>query len=429
MSDRVALSHGQHGFFEIRFGFGDVALVRGGNAVDAAHVLQSSIPVDDEQVWRGLRAIQSADRSRRIQQHRCGCSPARLGQRVSAGSVDVTLVARCRGNHAQPDHAILLREFLQPLHVAAGVVLAREGAVGVGPLQDDGLATELAQGDRTALAVRGSEIGRRPRLPSFQTRSRITQTPRPERERQDGNEGYATYAGFAVGCSSVVLRYTRSRGNVLCPLVGHARVSAETRVHNTNLLVAVTGPGFPNRRQVPRQDCTFHDRAAGSVDATVDCRTYPRGYGHDPRLPGTFTRTPLQYAPRRKSSGFSVMRFGTEYGVIVIGGGHAGTEAGIQFRTLNASKGPAVRATRAQADRQLYKQAIRRMLETQPNLTLFQQEVADLKIEGGRVVGVVTQSGIEFRARAVVLTVGTFLGGRIHVGLESHPGGRAGDPP
>ena len=179
------------------------------------------------------------------------------------------------------------------------------------------------------------------------------------------------------------------------------------------------------------------------------------------------------------------MRFATEYGVIVIGGGHAGTEAalaaarmglrtllltnnietlgqmscnpaiggigkghlvkeidalggvmalaadeaGIQFRTLNSSKGPAVRATRAQADRQLYKRAIRRMLETQPNLTLFQQEAADLRIEGGRVMGVVTQGGIEFRARAVVLTVGTFLGGKIHVGLESHPGGRAGDPP
>jgi tRNA uridine 5-carboxymethylaminomethyl modification enzyme len=179
------------------------------------------------------------------------------------------------------------------------------------------------------------------------------------------------------------------------------------------------------------------------------------------------------------------MRFSKEYGVIVIGGGHAGTEAalaaarmgestlllthnietlgqmscnpaiggigkghlvkeidalggamaratdlaGIQFRTLNASKGPAVRATRAQADRQLYRRAIRRMLETQPNLTLFQQEAADLLMQGERVVGAVTASGIEFRARAVVLTVGTFLGGKIHVGLDSHPGGRAGDPP
>jgi len=180
-----------------------------------------------------------------------------------------------------------------------------------------------------------------------------------------------------------------------------------------------------------------------------------------------------------------MMRFGTDYGVIVIGGGHAGTEAalaaarvgcrtlllthnletlgqmscnpaiggigkghlvkeidalggamalaadqaGIQFRTLNSSKGPAVRATRVQADRQLYKRAIRGMLETQPNLEVFQQEAADLLLEGERIVGVVTQSGIEIRARAVVLTVGTFLGGRIHVGLESHAGGRAGDPP
>src|SRR5512137_122581 len=103
--------------------------------------------------------------------------------------------------------------------------------------------------------------------------------------------------------------------------------------------------------------------------------------------------------------------------------------AGIQFRTLNASKGPAVRATRAQADRQLYKRAIRGLLENQPNLTLFQQEVADLRLEGGRVAGVVTQAGVEFGARAVVLTVGTFLGGRIHVGLEQYAGGRAGDPP
>ena len=179
------------------------------------------------------------------------------------------------------------------------------------------------------------------------------------------------------------------------------------------------------------------------------------------------------------------MRFGTAFDVIVIGGGHAGTEAalaaarigartlllthnietlgqmscnpaiggigkghlvkeidalggamalatdaaGIQFRTLNASKGAAVRATRAQADRQLYKRAIRHRLETQPNLSLFQQEAADLVLQGGRVTGVVTQGGIEFAARSVVLTVGTFLGGRIHVGLESHAGGRAGDPP
>jgi tRNA uridine 5-carboxymethylaminomethyl modification enzyme len=179
------------------------------------------------------------------------------------------------------------------------------------------------------------------------------------------------------------------------------------------------------------------------------------------------------------------MRFGTDYEVIVIGGGHAGTEAalaaarmgrrtlllthnietlgqmscnpaiggigkghlvkeidalggamalaadqaGIQFRTLNASKGPAVRATRAQADRQLYKRAIRRMLETQPNLEIFQQEVADLIVRGERAAGCLTASGMEFRASSVVLTVGTFLGGRIHIGLESHAGGRAGDPP
>jgi len=179
------------------------------------------------------------------------------------------------------------------------------------------------------------------------------------------------------------------------------------------------------------------------------------------------------------------MRFAKQYEVIVIGGGHAGTEAalaaarmgartlllthnietlgqmscnpaiggigkghlvkeidalggamaratdqaGIQFRTLNASKGPAVRATRAQADRQLYKRAIRRVLESQTHLALFQQEAADLILAGDRVVGVLTSSGIEFRAPAIVLTAGTFLGGKIHVGLESHPGGRAGDPP
>jgi tRNA uridine 5-carboxymethylaminomethyl modification enzyme len=179
------------------------------------------------------------------------------------------------------------------------------------------------------------------------------------------------------------------------------------------------------------------------------------------------------------------MRFAHTFEVIVIGGGHAGTEAalaaarrgartlllthsidtlgqmscnpaiggigkghlvreidalggimaraadhsGIQFRTLNGSKGPAVRATRAQADRQRYRQFIRRTLENAPNLSLFQQEAADLVIKDGRIRGVVTVSGIVFEAPAVVLTVGTFLGGRIHVGLNQYQGGRAGDPP
>src|SRR6478672_2131813 len=178
------------------------------------------------------------------------------------------------------------------------------------------------------------------------------------------------------------------------------------------------------------------------------------------------------------------MRFQEHFDVIVIGGGHAGTEAalaaarigrrtlllthsietlgqmscnpsiggigkghlvreidalggamalatdesGIQFRTLNSSKGPAVRATRAQADRLLYKQAIRSRLENQPNLTLFQQAVDDLTLDGDQISGVVTQVGIRFRSRAVVLTAGTFLDGKIHVGLENYTGGRAGDP-
>lgn len=177
-------------------------------------------------------------------------------------------------------------------------------------------------------------------------------------------------------------------------------------------------------------------------------------------------------------------RKGETYDVIVVGGGHAGTEAalaaartgastllltqsietlgqmscnpaiggigkshlvreidamggamalatdaaGIQFRTLNASKGPAVRATRAQADRTLYRNAIRRMLEGQENLAIFQQSVVDIEIRNGRVEGVVTAMGLAFSAATVVLTTGTFLGGRIHIGLESHAGGRAGDP-
>jgi len=105
----------------------------------------------------------------------------------------------------------------------------------------------------------------------------------------------------------------------------------------------------------------------------------------------------------------------------------AADKAGIQFRTLNASKGPAVRATRAQADRNLYKQAIRSTLENQDNLTLFQQTVSDFIVKGDTVVGVKTQMGLDFSAKAVVLTTGTFLGGLIHIGLENYTGGRAGE--
>ena len=112
-------------------------------------------------------------------------------------------------------------------------------------------------------------------------------------------------------------------------------------------------------------------------------------------------------------------------GVMAIAADHAG----IHFRTLNASKGPAVRATRAQADRVLYKQAIRTRVESQPNLYLFQQAVDDLILEGDRVAGVITQMGLKIKARTVVLTAGTFLAGKIHIGLNHYEGGRAGDPP
>lgn len=107
----------------------------------------------------------------------------------------------------------------------------------------------------------------------------------------------------------------------------------------------------------------------------------------------------------------------------------AADKGGIQFRTLNARKGPAVRATRAQADRALYKAAIRQIVENQENLALFQQSADDLLVENGRVTGVVTQMGLKFRAKTVVLTTGTFLGGILHIGMENFQGGRAGDPP
>lgn len=103
-------------------------------------------------------------------------------------------------------------------------------------------------------------------------------------------------------------------------------------------------------------------------------------------------------------------------------------QAGIQFRTLNSSKGPAVRATRAQADRVLYRQAVRIALENQPNLDIFQQEVVDILVENNRAVGAVTKMGLTFKARSVILTAGTFLAGKIHIGLDNYAGGRAGDP-
>jgi tRNA uridine 5-carboxymethylaminomethyl modification enzyme len=209
-------------------------------------------------------------------------------------------------------------------------------------------------------------------------------------------------------------------------------------------------------------------------------------YQYNPRLHKKVARREAQATVNREAQ---PMLYPKEFDVIVVGGGHAGTEAalasarmgcatlllthnietlgqmscnpsiggigkghlvkevdalggamaaatdegGIQFRILNSSKGPAVRATRAQADRILYKAAIRHRLENQPNLWLFQQAVDDLMVEGdgagARVVGAITQVGIRFKARTVVLTAGTFLDGRIHVGLQNHSAGRAGDPP
>lgn len=196
-----------------------------------------------------------------------------------------------------------------------------------------------------------------------------------------------------------------------------------------------------------------------------------------------YTNDPIIPPPTYKQ--FKLMDYPHHFDVIVIGGGHAGTEAclaaarmgcstlllshsietlgqmscnpaiggigkshlvkeidalggamaaatdrgGIQFRVLNSRKGPAVRATRAQADRVLYKAAVRELLENQQNLSIFQQAVDDLIISNGEVCGVITQMGLRFYARSVVLTAGTFLGGRIHIGLENHSGGRAGDPP
>src|SRR5882757_4303184 len=229
-----------------------------------------------------------------------------------------------------------------------------------------------------------------------------------------------------------------------------------------------------------------------TVRKFTQCGPWPCSYfvaPYNTRLPRYFIGAALAAEPRLAAPvvmGFrNSMRFAQSFDVIVIGGGHAGTEAalaaarmgartllltqsietlgqmscnpaiggigkghlvreidalggamaratdraGIQFRTLNASKGPAVRATRAQADRQLYKQAIRTVLENQPNLTLFQQEAGDLLVDGQTVRGVVTVTGITFEAPSIVLTVGTFLGGRIHVGLDNYQGGRAGDPP
>src|SRR5436309_13624994 len=206
--------------------------------------------------------------------------------------------------------------------------------------------------------------------------------------------------------------------------------------------------------------------------------------------PGPTLLLPFSALPYHSSLGFAsgprghAMLFPTRFDVIVVGGGHAGTEAalaaartgcstlllthsietlgqmscnpsiggigkghlvkeidalggamalatdeaGIQFRTLNLSKGPAVRATRAQADRVLYRQAVRRRIENQPNLVVFQQAVDDLLLEGQRVIGIATQLGLRFHAQAVVLTTGTFLAGLIHVGLRNYQAGRAGDP-
>ncbi len=239
-----------------------------------------------------------------------------------------------------------------------------------------------------------------------------------------------------------------------------------------------------HRAETPANADIFKRRQSYARCQFAKASPYAVGFGPSGHV-SRETCPPCLYNEHRTLSYLPIMDYPREFDVIVVGGGHAGTEAalaaartgaqtlllthnietlgqmscnpsiggigkghlvkevdalggamalatdeaGIQFRILNGSKGPAVRATRAQADRVLYRKAIRGRLENQPNLWLFQQAVEDLMVEGDRVVGAVTQVGLKFRAKTVVLTAGTFLNGLIHVGLQNYSGGRAGDPP